>query len=373
MAKLIDITGKALSGEWGTDDESGDGIPVLRTTNFTNEGVVNYNDVVTRTITKKNIDEKFLRKGDIIIEKSGGSDKFPVGRVIYFDGDENTYLFNNFTGLLRVKDQDAWYPRYVFYSLFANYKRGGTRAFENKTTGLHNLKTDDYVSRYEVAETDKAEQISICDKLDRLYGIIKSREKELQLLDDLIKARFVELFGDPEENPFGWDKMPLSEVIINANNGMARRGNDEDGNIVMRLVELQDGYIDYSNPNRIILKDNEKKRYLLKDKDFLFARVNGNPDNVGRCAVFHDIGEDVYHNDHIIRVHFNEELLDGTFASALLNSDYGKRQLKSQIKTSAGQYTVSQDGIGAIVIILPSMDKQNQFAEFVAQVDKSKF
>ena len=86
MAKLIEITGKALSGEWGTDDETGEGIPVLRTTNFTNEGVVNYNDVVTRTITKKNIDEKFLRKGDIIIEKSGGSDKFPVGRVIYFDG-----------------------------------------------------------------------------------------------------------------------------------------------------------------------------------------------------------------------------------------------------------------------------------------------
>lgn len=144
MAKLIDITGKALSGEWGTDDETGDGIPVLRTTNFTNEGVVNYNDVVTRTITKKNIEEKFLRKGDIIIEKSGGSDKFPVGRVIYFDGDDNKYLFNNFTGLLRVKDQETWYPRYVFYSLFANYKRGGTRAFENKTTGLHNLKTDDY-------------------------------------------------------------------------------------------------------------------------------------------------------------------------------------------------------------------------------------
>lgn len=215
----------------------------------------------------------------------------------------------------------------------------------------------------------QAEIITVLGKCER---IIAEREQELEKLDELIKARFVELFGDPEENPFGWDKMPLSEVIINANNGMARRGNDEDGNIVMRLVELQDGYIDYSNPNRIILKDNEKKRYLLKDKDFLFARVNGNPDNVGRCAVFRDIGEDVYHNDHIIRVHFNEELLDGTFASALLNSDYGKRQLKSQIKTSAGQYTVSQDGIGAIVTILPSMDKQNQFAEFVAQVDKSK-
>ena len=63
MAKLIEITGKALSGEWGKDDETGNGVPVLRTTNFTNEGIIDYNSVVTRTITKKNIGEKFLRKG----------------------------------------------------------------------------------------------------------------------------------------------------------------------------------------------------------------------------------------------------------------------------------------------------------------------
>ncbi|MBM6800680.1 restriction endonuclease, partial [Coprobacillus cateniformis] len=168
------------------------------------------------------------------------------------------------------------------------------------------------------------------------------------MLDVLIKSRFVEMFGEPDENPFDWGKKSLTEIVENANNGMARRGNDEDGNIVLRLVELQDGYIDYSSPNRIMLNENEKKRYLLNENDFLFARVNGNPDNVGRCAVFHDIGEDVYHNDHIIRVHFNIKLLEGTFASFLLNSEYGKRQLKKQIKTSAGQYTISQEGIGAI-------------------------
>ncbi len=217
---------------------------------------------------------------------------------------------------------------------------------------------------------DKQEEI--LDILQRTKQLINCRKNELEFLDELIKARFVELFGDPEENPKGWDKRPLGEVIVNANNGMARRGNDEDGNIVMRLVELQDGYIDYSNTNRIVLNDNEKKRYLLKDQDFLFARVNGNPDNVGRCAVFHDIGEPVYHNDHIIRVHFDENIIDGQFASALFNSDYGKKQLKSKIKTSAGQYTVSQDGIGAIIAILPPIGTQTLFAEFVKQVDKSK-
>lgn len=193
MTKLKDITGKALSGEWGTDDETGVGIPVLRTTNFTNEGIVNYENVVTRIITKKDISEKYLQSGDIIIEKSGGSDKQPVGRVIYFDGPENTYLFNNFTGLLRVRDKNEWFPRYVFYSLFANYKKGGTRPFENKTTGLHNLKTDDYVSRYEITEIPLNKQVAICAQLDQILKVINLRRKEISNLDDLIKARILPL------------------------------------------------------------------------------------------------------------------------------------------------------------------------------------
>ena len=213
MAKLIEITGKALSGEWGNDDNTGNGIPVLRTTNFTNEGIVNYNNVVTRIIEKKKIEEKYLRKGDIIIEKSGGSDKQPVGRVVYFDGPENTYLFNNFTGLLRVKDQAKWYPRYVFYSLFSNYHRGGTRAFQNKTTGLHNLKIDDFVSRCEVTEAGINEQIAACKQMDRVNDIIRMHQQELQKLDELVKARFVEMFGDPERNTLSWKEEELSEHL----------------------------------------------------------------------------------------------------------------------------------------------------------------
>ena len=373
MVKLIEIIGKPVSGEWGTDDNTGDGIPVLRTTNFTNEGIVNYKNVVTRIITKGNIKKKYLRDGDIIIEKSGGSDKQPVGRVVYFDGPENTYLFNNFTSLLRVKDQTKWYPKYVFYSLLFNYRRGGTRAFQNKTTGLHNLKIDDFMFCYEINETDVKSQIAACKQLDWINYIIRNRQQQLKKLDELVKSRFIELFGDPEQNPMVWTKQPLSEIIINANNGMARRGNDPHGSIVMRLVELQDGHIDYSTPNRIVLTDTEKGKYLLRENDFLFARVNGNPEYVGRCAVFHEIGEPVYHNDHIIRVHFDDTVLNGAFASALINSAYGKRQMRGQIKTSAGQYTISQDGIGAITAILPPMALQQQFAAFVEQTDKSKF
>ncbi len=263
-----------------------------------------------------------------------------------------------------VPDTEKVSERYLYYVL-KNCKP------QSSGTSIPQLTVPD-IKKNRLELYDISEQERIADQVDKVSKVIELRKQELEALDNLIKARFVEMFGNPQDNPFGWEKVPLSKVILNANNGMARRGNDENGNIVMRLVELQDGYIDYSNPNRIVLKEDEKTRYLLRDKDFLFARVNGNPNNVGRCAVFEDIGEDVYHNDHIIRVHFNELLLDGTFASALLNSDYGKRQLKGQIKTSAGQYTVSQDGIGAIVTILPPMPIQKEFADFVHQIDKSK-
>ena len=216
------------------------------------------------------------------------------------------------------------------------------------------------------------EQENIANTLKLLDNMISLRKQQISKLDELVKSRFIELFGDPVINPKSWETAPLSSLILNANNGMARRGKDTDGSIVLRLVELQNGFIDYSATNRISLNETEKKRYELVDNDFLFARVNGNPDYVGRCAVFKGIGEPVFHNDHIIRVHFDETKLNGCFTSVLLNSDYGKRQMREQIKTSAGQYTISQDGIGAIMAILPPMELQNQFAAFVEQTDKSK-
>ena len=187
-----------------------------------------------------------------------------------------------------------------------------------------------------------------------------------------IEARFMELFGDPATNPKGWVIKKLSDIIVHVNNGMSRRGKDANGNIVLRLVELQDGFIDYTNTNRIQLSDEEKQRYLLADGDFLFARVNGNPENVGRCAVFNDIGEPVYHNDHIIRVRFDQEIINGVFASKLLNGPYVKSQIRAKVNTTAGQFTVNQGGLGSVRIPLPPLSLQNDFMDYVHKSETEK-
>ena len=371
MAKLIDITGKALSGEWGTDDETGEGIPVLRTTNFTNEGVVNYNDVVTRTITKKNIADKFLRKGDIIIEKSGGSDKFPVGRVIYFNGEEKTYLFNNFTGLLRVKNQDNWYPKYVFYSLYANYKRGGTRAFENKTTGLHNLKTDDYVSRYEVAEIDTSKQILICEKLDKLYEIIKLRRQELQLLDELIKARFVEMFGDPIKNPKGWEVVTIGDIVKEVKYGTSKPAVEGGQYPYLRMNNLtSDGHLDLNDLKYIDISEDEIEKCVVRKGDVLFNRTNS-IELIGKTAVF-DLPDDMVIAGYIIRVRLNERMLPEVL-SQYMNLEALKDILRSMAKGAVNQANINAQELQSIKVYLPDMGLQKKFIEMKEQVDKSKF
>ena len=377
MAKLIDITGKALSGEWGIDDETGDGVPVLRTTNFTNEGVVNYNDVITRTITKKNIDQKFLRKGDIIIEKSGGSDKFPVGRVIYFDGDENTYLFNNFTGLLRVKDKKIWNSKYVFYSLFANYRRGGTRAFENKTTGIHNLKTDDFVSRFDIYELPIKEQNLICEKLDKIYNIIKLRRQELLILDDLIKARFVEMFGDPQINPFGWDVVNISEVVGGKiSNGFFAKRDDyiDDGNVsvlgVANIVNRMYSKVDELPKTNADDKDIEK--FEVRYGDMLFCRSSLVAEGIGKASIIpENVQDNILFECHVIRLPLDLSKCVPEFMQTLSTMDFFRNQVVAQSKT-ATMTTIGQEGILRTDIILPPIDKQREFYDFVRQTDKSK-
>ena len=222
-------------------------------------------------------------------------------------------------------------------------------------------------------------QVPTIDEQKRLAPVIwaaidtkNAYQKLLSSIDELVKSQFIEMFGDPETNPLGWPTMRLDNIITNSNNGITRRGNDPDGSIVLRIVELQDGYIDYSNVNRILVNDKEKK-CLLVDNDLLFVRVNGNPDYVARSAVFRDIGEPVYHNDHIIRVHIDDTKAIVGFIHGFTTTDFGKKQLKDHVKTSAGQYSISQDGIGSILIYLPPIEAQKHYLSLVEQSDKSKF
>ena len=147
VVPLASVFDKPQGGEWGKDDPDSTGVPVLRTTNFTDEGIIDFTDVATRIIPLDKVEKKSLSKGDILIEKSGGSNDKPVGRVVYFESDDNTYLNNNFTAKLHLNGIFDLNSFYVFKFMFVNYWMGGTKIHEGKTTGIHNIRLNDYLEK----------------------------------------------------------------------------------------------------------------------------------------------------------------------------------------------------------------------------------
>ena len=174
--KLADIFEKPISGEWGEELREGEkGTKVIRTTNFTNLGRLDLNNIVERKIDLEKFQNKVLKLGDIIIEKSGGSPTQPVGRTVIFDVDSNEkYICNNFTAILRPINNV--YPKYVLYLLKDLYNRKQVIKFQNKTTGIINLKLNDYLLNTEITLPKLEIQKKIANLLDKSQELIDKRK-----------------------------------------------------------------------------------------------------------------------------------------------------------------------------------------------------
>lgn len=371
MAKLIDIIGKVISGEWGNDAETGQGIPVLRTTNFTNSGVINFSNVVTRDIKKTKISDKFLRKGDIIIEKSGGSDKQPVGRVVYFEAEENKYLFNNFTGLLRVSDNSVCYSKYLFYALFSNYQIGGTIPYQNKTTGLHNLKIDDYVKKFDIPLLPIEEQKKIATNLDKVTHTIDLCNQIIEKLDLLVKAKFMEMFGDPVSNPMKWQTKPLLS-IGKCKNGMNFHYDDNGVEInCLGVGDFKDLSIitDTSALPKISLNEMPTDEYLLKNNDIVFVRSNGNKALVGRSLVVYPDDIPTTFSGFCIRFRKDDDSVLIPYLLRVLKTDSIRKKMAGR---GANIQNLNQQILSTLEIPVPPLELQQKFANFVEQTEKSK-
>lgn len=367
MAKLIEITGKPLSGEWGTDDIDGTGIPVLRTTNFTNEGIVNYNNVVTRQINKKNLAEKTLRYGDILLEKSGGSDKHPVGRVVFFEGEENRFLFNNFTALLRTTDTDKWHPKYVFYALFASYTMGKTLQHENRTTGLHNLQTDSYINSVVIPDREIDTQAKIVEHLDKVAEMISLYREQISALDTLIKSRFVEMFGEIRNSKTYSYKL-LKDFTNVVSGGTPKREVDEyweNGNIPwVKTTELHNNQI--TDVEEYITEDglSNSSAKIVPAGTILLA-MYGQGKTRGMTAY---LGIEACTNQACACI-LPSNLINQKFLWQYLILSYDN--LRGMAK-GGNQLNLNVNMIKDYPIIYPPIELQNEFAAFVEQVNKTK-
>ena len=220
-------------------------------------------------------------------------------------------------------------------------------------------------------------QKQIAQQMSKIESIISLRKQQLSKLDELVKSRFIELFGDPASNPFGWKIVNITEVVGGkVSNGFFAKRDDyvDDGNVsVLGVANIVNRM--YSNVEelpRTLGTASDIQKYGVRYGDMLFCRSSLVAEGIGKASVVpYDVPPNTLFECHVIRLPLDLKKCVPEFMQVLSTTDYFRNQIISQSKT-ATMTTIGQDGILKTMIILPPIEKQKCFLEFVKQIDKSK-
>ena len=363
---LQNIFEKSINGEWGNEDSGkGESTAVIRTSNFLNSGRLNLDNIVCRDIDKIKYSDKILRTGDIIIEKSGGSPNQPVGRVVYFDVTDQDYFTNNFTSILRVKP--GYNSKYIFYLMKYFYDTKKVLKFQNQTTGIINLKLADYLNKTKVNIETIENQNTIVDILDMLEYQIINRNKQLSELSNLVKSRFNEMFGDFYTTLF--PKYKIGEKFELSSGSTPSRDNK---------LYWDSGTINWVKTTEVINKEiteTEEKitEFALENTSLKLFPVNtiliamyGQGQTRGRSAILKVEST----SNQACGAIFPNKIDNPVFIWHQLMLRY--RELR-ELGRGGNQPNLNGQLIKNFELIFPPLSLQNEFADFVAQVDKSQF
>lgn len=233
------------------------------------------------------------------------------------------------------------------------------------------------VSQIEINVPDIEYQKEAADILEKVSEVIYLRKQELTALDNLINARFVEMFGDPATNPFNWDKINISEVVGDkVSNGFFAKRDDyaDDGNVsVMGVAYIVNRmYSQWQDLPRTNGTDKDIEKFEVKYGDMLFCRSSLVAEGIGKASIVpEDVPQNTLFECHVIRLPLDLSKCVPEYMQVFSTMEYFRRQIIAQSKT-ATMTTIGQDGILKADILLPPMSKQREFYAFVHQVNKSK-
>ena len=274
--------------------------------------------------------------------------------------DEPFFLGADGVKVLRCKLDDANY-KYLYYAL-KNVKipnTGYNRHFK-------------WLKEAKVIYPDSIRQAEIVCVLDHVMDIIAMRKQQLSTLDELIKARFVEMFGDPGCNEKGWPTKPLLSMGF-CKNGM--NFHYDDSGVELNCLGVGD-FKDYSiiadtaTLPTVSLNEMPSPEYLLQDDDIVFVRSNGNKKMVGRSVAVYPGSVPTTFSGFCIRFRRNDDLVITPYLLRVLKAESMRQKMYGR---GANIQNLNQHTLSSLYIPVPPKTMQEEFATFVAQVDKSKY
>jgi type I restriction enzyme, S subunit len=200
------------NGLWKGEKPPFANVGVVRNTNFTKEGTLNDSDIIYLDVEAKQLEKRRLQFGDIILEKSGGGPKQPVGRVALFDKEDGEFSFSNFTAALRVRRPNEVDFRFLHKFLHWTYLSGVTERMQTHSTGIRNLDAGAYKA-IEIPFPSLHEQKGIVGILDEAFkGIATAKanaEKNLQNVLAVFASHLQTIFTQRGDD---WVEKPLAEL-----------------------------------------------------------------------------------------------------------------------------------------------------------------
>ena len=329
-----------------------------------------FDDVITfdepRFLSEKDFEREYTRTkvavGDVLLTIVG-----TVGRAATVDEDMPAFTLQRSVAVLHPKS-DVCLPRFLMYAL-----RRKRTYIENRAKGVAQkgiyLKE---VSDIDIPIPDISNQEIIINKLDKVKTILKHRQKEVLALDNLIKARFVEMFGDPVANDMGWDTLPLENVckaIVDCPHSTPSYTNEDTGFMCIRTSIVKKNKILWDDIE-YISEDEFAKRIQRKKPevgDIVYTREGA---ILGIAAII-DRDCNVALGQRSMLLSPDIDKCTSEFLCVAMNSDSFFDNALKGISGSASPH-INVGDIKAFRMIMPPIELQNQFADFVHQVTKSK-
>ncbi len=229
------------------------------------------------------------------------------------------------------------------------------------------------LEKYEIEVPSLVEQEEIEKKLTLTQKIIEKRRQELSYLDEIIKARFVEMFGNPVTNEKGWKQRQLGEITTKIGSGATPKGGkeayQEEGITLIRSMNVHNGLFEYKELAHISEEQAEKLDNVTIEENDVLLNITGA--SVARSCVVPSKILPARVNQHVCIIRCNQCIVP-EFLNKLLIDDNYQRLLWSIAEAGATREAITKQQVESLQIIMPPIELQEQFADFVHQVDKSK-
>ncbi|MFD3302146.1 restriction endonuclease subunit S [Aquipseudomonas alcaligenes] len=221
----------------------------------------------------------------------------------------------------------------------------------------------DLVKGVEIPLPPLLEQKRIAAILDKADAIRRKRQQAIQLADDFLRAVFLDMFGDPVTNPKGWS-VKLVDAVAQVQGGLQvtqKRAGLPLLKPYLRVANVLRNRLELGEIKMLNVTAAEYERVRLEKDDILVVEGHGNPDEIGRCAVWSGEVDGIVHQNHLIRIRVDRNYVRPEFMNSYINSSGGRRQMMAASNSTSGLNTISVGVVKSLQMILPPLQAQDRY------------